>query len=536
MDKEFDLIISGGTVYDGLGNSGQQADVAVSGDKICRIGLGLDKKKAKVVIEATDLVVSPGFIDPHSHTDIELLVNPRAESKIRQGVTTEISGNCGFTMFPLTAANIEEKKRYTQEKYGLDLDWVDIGGFFNRLEEKGMALNYATLLGHGSIRSAVFGHQDRPPTEREMSDMKRLVRENMEAGALGLSTGLIYSPSCFAQQSEIIELCREVAAYGGLYTTHMRNEGDLLIEAVEEAIQTAWAARISLQISHLKLAYPRNWPKLHMVLSRISEVKAQGMEIMADRYPYTATSTLLNTFIPKWIQQGTTDEYLSRLKDPALDGKIREFVKIQEEKIASWDNVFISSVLTADNQHLIGKSIGEAAVEMRKEPYELIRDLLIDERDQVWMINFSLSEDNFKRIIAHPLVVIGSDGWALAPYGTLGRDKPHPRSYGTFTRMLGRYVRDENLMPLGTAIEKMTSLAARKFGLTGRGVIKEGFFADIVVFDPSNIIDLADWTEPHRYGRGISYVIVNGDIVIREGEHTGATPGRILKKINHINI
>lgn len=366
--------------------------------------------------------------------------------------------------------------------------------------------------------------------------MKRLIRECMEAGAMGLSTGLIYTPGCFARTEEIIKLCREVAAYRGIYATHMRNEGDCLVESVEEAILIAQEANVSLQISHLKLAYPRNWSKLHSVLSRISEVNSQGMEILADRYPYTATSTLLNTFIPRWVQQGSTDEYLTRLKDPALDGKIREFVKIQEEKVGSWDKVFISSVLTQENQQLVGKSIHQAALEIGKEPYALIRDLLIAEEDQVWMINFSLSEDNFKRIIAHPLVVIGSDGWALAPYGALGRDKPHPRSYGTFPRMLGRYVRDENLMPPGIAIEKMTSLTARKFGLWGRGQIRKGFFADIVVFDLDNIIDLANWTDPHQFGRGIEYVIVNGQIVIREEEHTGVLPGRVLKKIDRITL
>jgi N-acyl-D-amino-acid deacylase len=534
--KDYDILIVGGTVYDGLGNPGQTLDIAIKEDKIYKIGSCLGKDRTKTLIDASGLCISPGFIDPHSHTDVELLVNPKAESKIRQGITTEISGNCGFSMFPLSEANFEEKRKYTQEKYDVDIDWKDIGGFFRRLEERGIALNYATLVGHGSVRSAVFGHADRPPSDREMEAMKRLVRECMEAGAVGLSTGLIYTPGCFARTEEIIELCREVAAYRGIYATHMRNEGDYLMESVEEAIQIAQEAKVSLQISHLKLAYPRNWSKLHSVLSRISEVKAQGMEILADRYPYTATSTLLNTFIPRWVQQGSTDEYLARLKDPALDEKIRDFVKIQEEKIGSWKNVFISSVLTTENQHLVGKSIEQAAAETGKDPYRLIRDLLIDEEDQVWMINFSLSEDNFKRIIAHPLVVIGSDGWALAPYGTLGRDKPHPRSYGTFPRMLGRYVRDENLMPPGIAIEKMTSLTARKFGLKGRGQIKTGFFADIVVFDLHSVIDLSNWTDPHQYGRGIEHVIVNGQIVISEGEHTGALPGKVLKKIDRITI
>ncbi len=528
--KDFDLLILGGVVYDGLGHPGLEADVAVAKDRIARVATGIDPARAAEVIDARGMAVAPGFIDPHSHTDIELLVNPRAESKIRQGVTTEIAGNCGYTVFPLTWRNYEERRRYCDEQYGVPLIWRDIGGFFSELESRGMAVNYATFMGHGTLRGAVFGAQDRPPNSEELAAMKELIRQNMEMGALGLSTGLIYVPGCYADQRELIELCRETAVYGGMYSTHMRNESDYLIEAVEEAITIALEARISLQISHLKLAYPRNWSKIHFVLSRISEVNAQGLEILADRYPYTASSTVLSAFMPPWIQQGTTSEYLARLEDPANDEKIRDYVNIQEEKVGSWDNVFISSVLRKDNEHLAGKSIRRAARDAGKEPYIFIRDLLISEEDQVWMINFSLNEDNFKRIILHPLVVIGSDGWARAPYGPLGKDKPHPRSYGTFPRMLGRYVREERIMSLERAIEKMTSLTARKFGIYGRGQIKEGFFADLSVFDPERVIDRATWTEPHQYPEGIPYVIVNGVPVIHEGSHTERLPGRILRK------
>ncbi|MCK9196847.1 MAG: D-aminoacylase [Syntrophales bacterium] len=534
--KDFDLLILGGFVYDGLGRPGVETDLAVKGDRIAALSRGITPSQAKTVIDARGMAVAPGFIDPHSHTDIELLVNPRAESKIRQGVTTEISGNCGYTVFPLSRLNYEEKRRYCDEQYGVPLVWRDLQGFFEQLEQKGIALNYTTFLGHGTLRSAVFGSQDRHPTPEEMSTMKQLIRESMEAGAVGLSTGLIYVPGCFADRQELIGLCREAAAYGGIYSTHMRNESDYLVEAVEEAIAIAREARISLQISHLKLAYPRNWSKIHWVLSRISEVQSQGMEILADRYPYTATSTVLSAFMPPWIQQGTTSEYLARLLDPAFDEKIRAHVAAQEEKVGSWDNVFISSVLRKDNEHLAGKSIRRAAQDAGKEPYIFIRDLLVTEEDQVWMINFSLNEDNFKRIILHPLVIIGSDGWARAPYGPLGKDKPHPRSYGTFPRMLGRYVREEKIMSLERAIEKMTSLTARKFGLYGRGQIKVGNFADLVIFDPDRIIDKSTWTDPHQYPEGIPYVIVNGTPVIFEGEHTEALPGRILRKRHTLNI
>jgi N-acyl-D-amino-acid deacylase len=528
-EKEYELLIRGGHVYNGLGTPGQDVDVAVKEERIVHLGPGLEGRHARRVIDASGLVVAPGFIDPHSHTDVELLVNPRAESKIRQGVTTEIGGNCGFTFFPLSDESFAQRGRILREKYDLALDWRDIRGFFRRLEQGGTALNYATLLGHGTLREAIVGCEDRVSEDHEVEEMKSIVEDCIEAGALGLSTGLIYTPGVFAQQEEIIDLCRVVAHYGGVYSTHMRDEGDYLMEAVEETIKVAMEARVSLQISHLKLAYPRNWSKIHAVLSRISEVRTEGFNIMADRYPYTATSTFLSVFFPRWAREGKITEYLKNSKGTVLEKKLRESIKAQEEKIGSWDSIIITSVITQKNSHLPGKSILQASREAGKDPYDFISDLIIEEDDQVGMINFSLNEETFKRIILHPLVVIGSDGWALAPYGKLACGKPHPRSYGTFPRMLGRYVRDEKLMPLGRAIEKMTSLTAEKFGLAGRGRIMNGYYADLVVFNPDTVIDLSTWEEPHRYSRGIEYVIVNGEVVIDQGEHTGRLPGKVLR-------
>ena len=527
---EYDLLILNGMVYDGLGVPGQFSHLAVRGDRIVKISPFKPLVRARRVIDAQGRAVAPGFIDPHSHTDIELLVNPRAESKIRQGVTTEVGGNCGFTYFPLSGEPLEGRKKFLKDRYDLDLDWTEIGGFFDRLEKGGMALNYITLLGHGSLRQEVLGVVDREPDWEELAWMRSIVKDNMEKGAFGLSTGLIYTPGCFAQTPEITEICREVAEYGGIYTTHMRDEGDYLIEAVEEAISVARGAKVGLQISHLKLTYPRNWAKIHSVLSRISEVKAEGVDILADRYPYTATSTFLNVFFPAWIRQGSYSDYIARLKDPLLEPQLREHIRKHEERIGSWENIMICSVLTDKNRPLTGCSIASAAAMNGKDPYNFIRDLLIEENDQVGMINFSLNEENFKRIMCHPLVVIGSDGWALAPYGELGKDKPHPRSYGTFPRLLGRYVRDEKIMSLAHAIEKMTSITAMRFGLVGRGQLRENYFADIVIFDPDKVQDLATWSEPHNYPAGIDYVIVNGEVVIDQGEHTGRLPGRVLKK------
>jgi N-acyl-D-amino-acid deacylase len=525
-----DLLIREGIVYDGLGGPGQVLDIAVHGDSLQEIGPDLSHYRAGETISAADLAVAPGFIDPHSHTDIELLVNPFAESKIRQGVTTEISGNCGFSLFPLNSTAFLKKSLQLREQFGIEISWKGIRGFLRRLEHSGIAVNYATLVGHGALRSIVGACIDRPVSPVELARMKTILGKSLEAGALGLSTGLIYAPGSYAREQEIIELCRVVAAAGGIYSTHMRDEGDFLIEAVEEAIRIASSSRVSIQISHLKLSYPRNWPKVHAVLSRISEVNAQGMEILADRYPYTATSTFLSVFFPPSLKEGSTKDFLDRLRDPKLEPQIREYLRKQEEKIGSWDTIRICSVLTRKNRHLPGKSILDAARESGKEIFEFIRDTLIEEEDQVAMINFSLNEETFKRIIEHPLVVIGSDGWALAPYGKLGTNKPHPRSYGTFPRMLGRYVREEKLMSTGRAIEKMTSLTARKFGLDRRGEIRRGYFADLVLFDPKSIIDLSTWEDPHHYPAGIEYVIVNGRVVIRRGEHTGILPGRVLRR------
>jgi N-acyl-D-amino-acid deacylase len=527
--KEYDLIISGGVVYDGLGNPGKETDIAVNGDKIFLLEKNLDKGKAKKVIEAKGLAVSPGFIDAHSHTALELMVNPKAESQVRQGVTTEISGNCGYSPFPFSDLIFEEEKDGAEKEYNIDVDWKDITGFFNRLKEKGMALNYGTLLGQGTLRGAVVGLDDRPPTGNQLTEMKKLVAENIKAGALGISTGLEYAPGSFAKTSELLALCQTAALNNGVYATHMRSEGDSLLEAIEESIEIAGKTKISLQISHLKVAYQKNWSKIDDALAKIEAAAKQGINILADRYPYIAGSTGLSYLFPLRARQGTTKDFIARLKDPNLDSEFRSHLQAQEKKLGSWDKVLVSSVLTDKNKPFEGKNVLEAAGEARKEPYEFIRDLLVEEENRVSMILFFAGEDNLKRILAHPHVVIGADGVAAAPYGLLGKGKPHPRYYGTFVRVLGKYAREEKIFSLARGIQKMTSMTAKKFGLGKRGQVKEGYFADLVVFNPGKVIDCATWKNPHRYPKGIEDVIVNGQVVVREGEHTGKLPGRILK-------
>jgi len=526
--KEYDLVISQAVVYDGLGNPGKELDIAVKGNKIFSLEKNLDKSKAKEVIEAKGLAVAPGFIDAHDHTDLGLLANPKAESQVRQGVTTVISGNCGHSPFPVSDLIFEEWKTNAKDEYNIDLNWKDITGFFNRLKEKGMALNYGTLVGHGSIRREAVGLDDAPPGESQLKQMQKLVEENIKAGALGMSTGFEYAPGSFAQQPEILALCQTVALNNGVYSTHMRSEGDFLLESLEESIDIARQTKVSLQISHLKVAYPRNWSKIDAALSKIETAHKQGVNIHADRYPYIAGSTGLSFYFPLWAKQGTAKDFVARLKDPKLDAKLRSHLQEKEKKLGSWDKVLISSVITQENKKVEGKTVLEAAREAGKQPYEFMRDLLIDEEDRVGMITFIAKEDNLERILAHPLVVIGADGEAVAPYGILGKGKPHPRLYGTFPRVLGKYARDEKIFSLAKGIQKMTSITAQKFGLTNRGQVKEGYFADLVVFNPDKIIDCATWKDPHQYPKGIDAVIVNGRIVIREGQHTGNLPGKIL--------
>ncbi len=529
-NTKYDLIITGGVVYDGIGNPGREVDIAIRDDRIVLIGENLRRNRAARIIEVDSMAVSPGFIDMHTHTDIGLLANPLAESHIRQGITTEISGNCGSSPFPLADEIYEEMKKVVRNEYDIDLDWRDINGFFSRLEKKGMALNYVTLLGQGDLRGKVVGFDDRPATPEQINQMKTILEENMKAGAWGLSTGLEYAPGSYATTEEIIELCHVVAASNGIYATHMRDEGDTLLEAMDEAIRISRETGVSTQISHFKVAYPRNWHKIEAAIEKLDKAREEGLPVMADRYPYIAGSTGLSLYFPLWARQGTTKDFIARLKDPDLDEKLRTYSREQGEKLGSWENVRICSVATDKNRHLEGKNILEAAAEADKDTYDFMRDLLIEEDNQVNMIIFMMKEENLQRILAHPLVSIGSDGSAVAPYGVLQKGKPHPRFYGTFPRVLGKYVREEKIMTLPEAIRKMTSVPADKFGFSGRGRIGEGYYADLVIFDPGRVTDRATWEDPHQYPDGIEYVIVNGQVAVEGGETTGVMAGRILKK------
>ena len=527
--RQFDLVIKNALVYDGLGGPPAQADLAIRGDLIKKIGR-VRASQARAVIDAQGLAVSPGFIDVHDHSDISLLANPRAESLVHQGITLVVSGQCGSSPFPIAEATVEEEKETIKTLYEIDLDWTDLAGFFSRLETSGIAMNYATLVGHGSIRGAVMGLRDRRPTPQELKRMVLLVEECIRGGAFGISTGLEYAPGSFSGIDELVELCRAASANGAVYATHLRDEGDLLLESLEEAIETARLSGIRLQISHLKAAYPRNWGKLGAALAKIEQAKEDGVDIFCDRYPYIAGSTGLSLYFPMWSKEGTTDEFIRRLQDPELDPKLRTHLASQEEKIGSWDKILLSSIPSEKNRYLQGMTVLAAAGQTGKKPYDFMRDLLIEEKTMVGMIAFVMDEDNLKKVLAHPLVGVGCDGSAVAPYGILSRGRPHLRNYGTFPRILGKYIREEKIVLPEEMIRKITSVPASRFGFEGRGVIRPGAFADLVIFDPERIADRATWVEPHQYPIGIEYVIVNGQVVIQGGEHSGQLPGRVLKK------
>lgn len=527
--KEFDLLVAGGTAYDGTGGPPFRGDIGISGGVIRAIGR-IRASRAATIIKAEGLAVSPGFIDVHDHTAESLLVNPRAESAVRQGVTTLVSGNCGDSPFPLTDEAFEKARTALLAEYSLDLSWRDIRGFLGRLDEAGAALNYATFVGHGTVRAAAMGFGNRAPSAAELERMKALVGEAMAGGALGLSSGLEYTPGSFASTEELIELCRVAAGSGGVYATHMRDEEAGILEAVDEAFRIARETPIRLQISHLKIGYAVNWPKFPGLLDRLERARAAGIEFRCDRYPYVAWATSLSLFFPLWSREGTAEDFIARLRDPSLQDRLRAEVLVKEKELGSWDKVLISSVATDKNRPLEGMNVLDASVRAGKAPYDFMRDLLVEETGRVGMITFGMSEDHLKVLLAHPLVGVGSDGSAVAPYGSLAKGKPHPRFYGTFPRVLGKYVREEKVVPLEEVVRKMTAMPAAHLGFVRRGMLKVGWAADVCIFDPERVIDKATFTEPAVYPEGIRQVVVNGKVVVDEGRHTGRLPGKILRK------
>jgi N-acyl-D-amino-acid deacylase len=529
-----DFFIKNGMVFDGSGSEPVETNIGISGDRITY--LGNKDTPARQVIDAKGLIISPGFIDTHAHSEFNLLADGRAEGKISQGVTTEINGNCGLSAAPLYGEAFEHREADLKE-LGIKERWSTFKEYFNILRNKGIAINFATLCGHGNIRASVMGYKDIMPDENAMNEMKRLLLEAVEQGVKGISTGLIYPPGVYSNTEELVALCKILTQpknsftyspihLSPIYASHMRSEGDALIEAIEEVITIAREAHVNVHISHIKTAGERNWWKIDNAIELIERARNEDVNLTCDRYPYTAASTDLDTILPSWVYDGGVDEELRRLRDPDASKRIKAEIGQKDENY--WKGVCISSVTKSENKWMEGESIFDIALKLGKRPEDALFEILIDEKVRAGAIFFSMSEDNLRKFLSLPYAMIGSDSSTRSFSGPTSTGKPHPRAFGSFPKFIAKYVKNEGLMPLSGAIKKMTYLPALTFGLKERGLIKEGFFADIVIFDYEKIIDRATFKEPYNKSEGIAYVFVNGKLAVKEGEFTGGLSGRIV--------
>jgi N-acyl-D-amino-acid deacylase len=534
----FDVKIENGYVVDGTGNPRFRANIGIKDGKIARVSR-FSIGNAEAVIDARGLVVSPGFMDTHTHSDLPLMVNPRAESKVRQGVTIEATGMDGGSLAPLSVATREIMKQNSISIIGgpaeITWDWLTFGEYLNRLEHHNVALNIAPLVGHRTVRTAVMGFEQREPSREELKKMKGLVADAMEQGAFGMTSELATSVGEYVRAEEIIELCRVVAKYGGIYMSHMRSEGNSLIKGVEEIIRVAEEAGVRAKICHHKAMGKANWGKLRNALRIENEARARGVDINCDQYPYTAQSAPFTALLPVWALGGGPEKMLERLRDPEVRKKIKDDMAIglsgweNISKTTGWENIVVAQCVLEDDKDLEGMTMTEIARLRGVDVYDFCLDLILKEQGQVAYIIHSMWEDDVRSLMADPATMVCSDGCSLAPYGVLGGGKRHPRNYGTFPRILGKYVREEKVLKLEDAIRKMTSLPALKLGLYDRGFLREGMWADIVVFDADKVIDTATFNDPYQYPKGIDYVLVNGQVVIQNGKHTGRLPGKVLR-------
>ena len=524
-----DIIIKNGEIIDGTGKPGYKADIALEKDKIASIGK-IEAKDADSVLDASGLVVAPGFVDIHSHSDYYLLIDPRAESKILQGVTTEVGGNCGYAAAPIFGDLLKERRRTYLKQFDIHLNWTNLSGYYEKLEEKGTAVNFAPLLGQNTIRASVMGYEDRVPEPNEIKKMELIVLDGLKQGAFGMSVGLIYPPSCYAKTEELIHLFKVVEECDSLFTCHMRSEGEKLLEAIEETIQISRETGVRAQISHLKTAGEKNWNKIQPALALIETALENGTDIACDRYPYTASNTGLSALLPDWVFEGGIQKQMERLQDKSTRELIKKEILKYHPEPEHWQTVMISQVVTDKNKDLEGKKVSEGAELQKKEIFDFIFDLLMEEQSQVEAIYFCMCEDNFQEIIKKDYVMIGSDSGAKSINGPLGDGTPHPRGFGSFPRVLGKYVRDENILDLPVAIKKMTSDPCSRLKITDRGIIKEGNYADLVLFDPKKIRDTSTYENPKQYPEGIEYVFINGEMAVKKGKPTGILGGRGLRK------
>ncbi len=523
-----DLVLHGAVLYDGTGGPPYEGDVALTGDRITAVGPALPERGAERV-DLSGLALAPGFVDVHGHTDLELLVDPMAESKVRQGVTTDVTGQDGSSIGPWSVERARETADGYRSRYGVEVDFRDLPGFFRALERQGIALNLASMVGHGTVRGLVVGNHDRPATADELHAMQGLVRDALAGGACGLSTGLEYVPGAFADLEELVSVARMLVGSGLPYTSHMRNEDDHLFAAIEEAINIGRLAGVPVQISHLKAQGRRNWWKAEPALHALGRARSDGVDVMFDRYPYVAYSTGLASLFPVWSRDGGTEAFLARLERREDAPRIEASVRAKVAQLGDWDAVQIASTRDEALAWARGRRLGELAAERGEEVYALLVRLIRDDRNRSTMVGFGMSEENTATFLAHPLGLVCSDGSALATEGPLAAGTPHPRNFGTFPRVLGHYVRDAQALPLELAIHKMTGMPAARLRFADRGIIRPGAFADLVAFDPDRVRDRATFEQPHQYPEGIMHVLVNGSFVLRHQERTSRLPGRALR-------
>src|SRR5438045_4126044 len=529
---EFDLLIKGGTVYDGGGGEGRAVDVTVRGDRITGVG-DFHNASAKNMIDARGLAVAPGFINMLSWSNESLIQDGRSQSEIRQGVTTEIMGE-GESMGPVND-RVRQYMLKQQSDIKYDIKWNTLAEYLQYLERRGVSCNVASFIGATTIRENVIGFEDKQPTAQQLNEMRELVRKEMEAGALGIGTSLIDPPAFYAKTEELIEPCKVAAKYQGKYISHMRSEGSRLLEALDELIRISREAKIPAEVYHIKVSGQQNWPKIDDLLSRIEAAQKEGLKITADMYTYTAGGTGLDASLPPWTEDGGYPALFKRLRDPAT----REKIKAEVQKPAGgWENLYFDAggpehILLAEFRSeklkpLTGKTLAEVARMRGKDPIDTAMDLIAEDESRIGTLYFIMSEDNVKKELAKPWISFGSDEASQAPDGLFLNSTTYPRAYGNFTGVLGKYSRDEKVIPMKEAVRRLSGLPATNLGLDHRGFLKEGMFADVVVFDPATIADDATYEKPHQYAVGVKHVFVNGVQVLKDGEHTGTRPGRAL--------
>ncbi len=527
MGKTFDILIRNGLLYDGSLSDPHICDIGVVDGRIGFIGRS-GEKGAREIIDAGGLAVCPGFIDTHSHSDFTIVADPRAEGKICQGITTEINGNCGMSAAPLYR-KVAEKREEDMRELGIKERWNTFSEYFALLEKNGLAINMAFLAGHGNIRGSAIGYDDKEPSQEELEGMAALLKEAIGDGAIGLSTGLIYPPGIYSGTEELIHLTRELRNKGLIYTSHMRSEGVRLLEAVEEVTRIGEETGVKVHISHIKTAGERNWGKSENVFSMLNEARSRGVSITCDRYPYIASSTDLDSILPSWVFEKGNEEELRRLRNQKERDRIALEIREQSGLRGYWEKVIVSSVVSEKNRWMEGKTIAQISGERGKSEMETVFEVLVEERLRVGAIFLSMNEDNLRKFLSLPYCMIGSDSSARSFDGPTRRGKPHPRGFGAFPRLLGNYVRKEGLFSLSEAVYKSTQLAARTFGLRDRGMVKAGYYADIVIFNAEKITDIATFEDPFQKPEGVVCVLVNGIPAVREGMPTGRLPGMVLK-------